>query len=237
MPKKLIYEYIKEQFEKEGYELLSKEYINAHKKLYYICPVGHRHSIIWADWKQGHRCPYCFREGLDSERKLNLEFVRVEFEKEGYILLTTKYKNSKQKLSYICPKGHKHDISWSKWQYERRCPTCAIINNIGSGNPNWKGGISKEPYCQDWTKDLKEYVKERDGHKCMNLYCFKKKGIAGRLSVHHIDYNKKTCGPENLITVCNSCNSMANYDRDWHQEWYQTILNKRYGYIYEKEKE
>lgn len=220
---KPIIEEIEKLFKKENYTLLTKKYINCVQKLYYICSNDHRSSITWSDWRVGKRCLHC--AGLV---KLNLEFIRSEFKKENYILLTKKYKNAFQKLDYICPKEHKHSINWNKWQQGKRCPTCAIVNNSGPGNPNWKGGISKEPYCQDWTKDLKNYVKERDGHKCMNPYCFKR---SNKLVVHHIDYNKKSCGPENLITVCSSCNSMANKDRDWHQEWYQTILNKRYGYV------
>lgn len=49
MSKKLTYEFVKEQFGREGYELLSKEYVNNCTKLFYICPKGHKHSISW-DW-------------------------------------------------------------------------------------------------------------------------------------------------------------------------------------------
>ena len=45
--RKLTYEFVKEQFEKEGYTLLSEKYINCFTKLDYICPKGHKHSISW----------------------------------------------------------------------------------------------------------------------------------------------------------------------------------------------
>ena len=54
----------------------------------------------------------------------------------------------------------------------------------------------------------------------------------GRLSIHHIDYDKKNCHPSNLITVCIGCNGRANTDRDWHKSWYQTIMSKKFGYKY-----
>jgi len=54
-------------------------------------------------------------------RKLTVEFIKSEFEKEGYQLLTKEYRNSKQKLEYICPKGHRDKISWSNWQQGGRC--------------------------------------------------------------------------------------------------------------------
>lgn len=101
---------------------------------------------------------------------------------------------------------------------------------VGENNPNWKGGISCEPYCQVWSdKEYKESIKQRDYHTCQNPYCYKK---AKRLHIHHVDYNKKNCGPDNLITVCVGCNSRANKDREWHTAWYQIIMNHKYGYVY-----
>lgn len=93
-------------------------------------------------------------------------------------------------------------------------------------NPNWKGGISCEPYCFEWSfKEFKDYIKERDGNQCLNPDCF---GNIYQLVVHHINYNKKNCEPANLIALCRSCNSRANKDREWHEDWYKAIIYKRY---------
>lgn len=103
---------------------------------------------------------------------------------------------------------------------------------VGKNNPNWKGGISCEPYCQVWSdKEYKESIKERDNYTCQNPYCYR---TTKRLNVHHINYDKKNCGPDNLITLCVGCNGRANKDREWHTAWYQTIMNYRQGYSYEK---
>jgi len=118
--KKLTYEFVKNSFEKEDYVLLSTEYINAHKKLNYICPQGHKHSICWNHWKSSKRCPYCA-----NNIKPTIEFVRSEFEKENYKLLTTEYINNEQKLDYICPNGHQHNISWGSWISGHRCIYCS----------------------------------------------------------------------------------------------------------------
>jgi len=120
MTKKLTYEFVKTQFEKENYKLLSKEYKNAHQKLSYICPVGHRHKISWNKWSQGKRCYYCF-----GAVKLNINFVREEFKKDGYELLTGEYINSKQKLRYICPNNHEHSVIWESWKAGTRCSICS----------------------------------------------------------------------------------------------------------------
>ncbi len=55
--------------------------------------------------------------------------------------------------------------------------------------------------------------------------CF---GNIHRLSVHHIDYVKKNCGPENLITLCASCDSRANKDRKWHTARYEALIYRRH---------
>ena len=225
---KLSMDFIKSEFAKDGYQLLSTEYKNSQQKLDYICPNGHQHSIKWNDWQQGYRCLYC-----SGRAKLTLDFIKSEFEKDGYQFLTTEYKNAFQKLNFVCPNGHKHSIKWSDWQQKHRCPTCAIINKSGSNSTSWKGGISFEPYCHIWKdREYKSDIRDRDSNQCLNPYCDSKN--PEDLTIHHIDYNKKNCAPQNLITVCRSCNARANYDRKWHTEWYRTILSKRYNYNLEK---
>jgi hypothetical protein len=123
MSKRLTYEFVKTEFEKEDYILLSKEYKNNHTKLDYMCPNGHEHSITWNKWQTGKRCPYCA-----GNAKLTIEFVRKSFESEGYILLSNSYVGNKTKLRYICPIGHKGAITWDNWKQGRRCTKCA--NNV-----------------------------------------------------------------------------------------------------------
>lgn len=122
MGKKLTIEFIRAEFVKEGYKLLTKVYKNAHQKLDYTCPEGKRHNISWTCWQRGHRCS-CY----SNSTKLTIEFVREEFRKEDYILLSNEYINSKMKLDYICSsfEKHHHSITWSDWKSGYRCPYCA----------------------------------------------------------------------------------------------------------------
>lgn len=94
----------------------------------------------------------------------------------------------------------------------------------GPAHSQWKGGVSYEPYCVIWTdKEYKDSIKIRDDYKCQNPFCEK-----GRpLRVHHINYIKKDCRPNNLITLCASCNTKANKDREWHTSFYREILRRR----------
>jgi len=73
-------------------------------------------------------------------------------------------------------------------------------------------------------KEFKDSIKKRDNYECQNKYCC---GKSKRLVVHHIDYNKKNCSTDNLITLCNSCNSRANANRGWHKEYYGKIIIDR----------
>ena len=222
--KKLTYEFVKEQFEKDGYTLSTTEYINGKQKLRYICPKGHHHFICWYKWQQGQRCPYCA-----GVIKLTIEFIESEFAKEGYLLLTKEYINNNQKLFYICSSGHKHKIKWAHFRDGHRCPYCYYLKlsleRFGEHNPAWQGGISCEPYCDVWLdKDFKESILERDNHQCQNPDCW---GTSERLTIHHINYVKKNCQPENLITLCNSCNARANKNRKWHKAFYRIAMEKK----------
>lgn len=281
MPKKLTYEFVKGEFEKRGYNLLTDSYTNSTTKLDYICPNGHTHSINWKEFRRGHGCPYCagkiqpiideirksfevegytllstvyvnnktklrYRCPKGHEYSINwnnwnagyrcyfcngnmpdtLQVVRESFEREGYILLNDVYRNSRQCLFYICPEGHEGKTNWHHWKRGVRCKECFYINNSGSKHYNWKGGKSFEEYCAVWKdKDYKQDIRERDGNRCLNPYCYSKS--PEDLTIHHINYDKKDCHPKNLITVCRSCNSRANTDRKWHKAWYHAIMYRR----------
>ena len=228
MRKKPTIEFIQDSFKNNNYECLTKVYINNKRKLEYICPEGHRDNISWNSWQNGHRCKKCASKKVSNAQKNDWEIIKKSFSDAGWLLLSTEYIGAHGKLDCICPLGHVQTKTWNKWNRGQRCFKCVVLNNSGCNSVHWKGGISKEPYCQDWTRDLKDFVKERDGYKCMNPDCWGKDDM---LHVHHINYNKKSCGPENLITVCRSCNTRANKDRNWHEAWYKAILHRRYNYI------
>jgi len=222
MGNKLSHDYIRDQFNSRGCVLLSKEYTNNKQKLDYICPNGHVHSMAWYHWQEGHGCPECLAVENSKRFRLDFDIVKDSFTKAGYILLTTRYINANQQLEYICSAGHKHFMTWNNWSKGHRCPSCDLLARSGDNHWNWKGGISCEPYCDVWTdKEYKKSILERDGNKCQNPGC---RRTSKRLTIHHIDYVKKHCDPQNLITLCNSCNSRANHGRDRHEKFYKDIM-------------
>ena len=227
-------EYVRKKYEERGWELESIEYINAHTKLDHICSRGHAGSMTFGNFIAGSDCRVCANEKLSLKFRNDIEYIRAKVEERGWEFKGDKYINNKTKFDFICDKGHKGSMTWDSFRTGCDCLLCyrekLSINMSGEKHPNWKGGISCDPYCDAWAdKEYKKSIKERDGYRCQNPYCSCNGGI---LCIHHIDFNKKNCNPNNLITVCNSCNSFANYDRDWHIAWYQTLMNHKHGYIY-----
>ena len=207
MNKKLTIEFIRDQFQKEGYTLLTGEYKNNSQKLEYICPEGHKGTISWNNWTSGKRCLEC-----SGNKKHTNEFITKEFMKEGYILLTEEYINAHQKLNYICPKGHKGSISWHNWDANKRCRKCYSENNRGKSNPNYKSGLTdkeRELNKNRFRSDLenKKWIKlilKRDNYTCQR--CGK---IGGNLEAHHIENwaNRPELRYEidNGVTLCKEC--------------------------------
>jgi quercetin dioxygenase-like cupin family protein len=68
----------------------------------------------------------------------------------------------------------------------------------------------KADYPREFRK-LKIEIKKRD--KCCQL-CKNVKG----LEIHHINYDKKDCDPDNLIALCKRCHTLTHYQRGfWEQ--------------------
>lgn len=120
---RMDYDIIVKDFHSKGYKITypaKDEYDAAYKqKIEYECPNGHRHSIRYSDFKNGHGCPEC--AGL---LKHEYDNVKKSFMDEGYRLISTEYKNSKTNLEYECPNGHKHSIRYNDWSNGVRCGVC-----------------------------------------------------------------------------------------------------------------
>lgn len=221
--RKLTLKYVKDYIERFEYNCLSKEYKNAGSKLELQCPEGHIYESTWAIFQQGYRCSKCA-----GNKKKTIEEVKEYIKQFGYTCLSEEYKGNFQKLKIRCSKEHIYKTSWSIFKQGNRCPKCKYINKHSGPNCHfWKGGISAEPYCDVWSdQDYKQSIKDRDRNVCLDPCCSKN---SKRLAIHHIDYKKKNCHPLNLITLCNSCNGKANFDREWHTAWYQAIIYRRYN--------
>lgn len=91
----------------------------------------------------------------------------------------------------------------------------------GEKSPFWRGGININKYPRDWTKTLKRSIRERDNYVCR--ICNATQNDA-TFQVHHIDYNKLNCNPNNLITLCRSCHSRTNHNRKFWIKYFKNTL-------------
>lgn len=132
----------------------------------------------------------------------------------------------REKLSKI--RGHRNFREGCKHTEETKKKMSESAKRVGTGKWNkgenschWLGGISFEPYTVDWTETLKRSIRERDHYTCR--MCGKQQEEEA-FSVHHIDYNKNNCSPENLITLCRSCHAKTNSNREYYLEYFQKLL-------------
>lgn len=166
----------------------------------------------------------CIKKFGDKEEGLKISRTLKQYHKDNPGLLVGK-NNPMFGKTYICSEEKKNNIAVSlieKYKnIEERIRVSCTHQNIG--REEWIGFIGDEPYCQEFKKELKDFIKERDSHRCQNPDCWK---TNNKLCIHHIDYDKKNCKIENLITTCLSCNARANSNREYWEALYKDIVVK-----------
>lgn len=106
--------------------------------------------------------------------------------------------------------------SWSD-EVRKKISVSRKGKHSGENHWNWKGGITHFPYSVDWNKTLRISIRERDKYTCQ--LCREKQGDYA-FDIHHIDYDKKNCNPENLVTLCRSCHAKTNNDRSYWIDYF-----------------
>jgi transcriptional regulator with XRE-family HTH domain len=82
-----------------------------------------------------------------------------------------------------------------------------------------------------WNSKLRLKIRTRDGFKCKLCGCSDSEHrikYHHPLTVHHIDYDKKNCKDENLISLCKSCHAKTNENRPF---WYKILSNLMRGIL------
>jgi hypothetical protein len=137
--------------------------------------------------------------------------------------------NKKEWIKKECPICKKAffitpSISARRTHCSFQCRNIAMADGRGKRENcyNWRGGISFEPYPYDFTNELRELIRKRDNYKCQICGCPQEECLR-KLSVHHIDYDKKNLNPDNLISLCIKCHIKTNYNR----EHYIVLFNER----------
>jgi len=100
-----------------------------------------------------------------------------------------------------------------------------IGQRLGSKNPAWLGGKSFEKYGMEFNNKLREKIRQRDNYKCQMCWTTEN-DVDHKLSVHHIDYDKKNNSENNLILLCRKCHSKTNFTREDWQIHFQELFKK-----------
>lgn len=108
----------------------------------------------------------------------------------------------------------------------------------GEKNYGWNNGSSFEPYGIEFNKQLKKFIKERDGCCMLCKVGFEDlKLLKRRIHIHHINYDKQCNFSQNLISLCNKCHTKTNVDREIWTKHFQSLLKERYDYQYSEKGE
>lgn len=59
-----------------------------------------------------------------ENQRTNFNFIKSEFLKKGYVIISENYINNKTPIEYICNKGHKVSITWNSWLRGCGCYIC-----------------------------------------------------------------------------------------------------------------
>ena len=106
-----------------------EEYKNNTSKFLLQCSDNkdHQFEFCYAYLKDGLRCPYCF-----GNKHNDIDFIREEFLKRNYILISTKYTDAHTKLEYICNKHPQkiQSISWNNFKNNKGCRQCGNEKRI-----------------------------------------------------------------------------------------------------------
>ena len=182
------------------------------------CKADWTKSIPWED-RVGHEWASQFRAKMS---KLSTENNPSTFpgvgEKIGASLSAYLQENPRtgEKNPFFGQKHAQHTIdhlrtskkgkrAYNQEQYEK-----AVKNTRrGENHHNWNGGSSYGPYGSEFTRELKQQIKE--SYKFICQLCDQE---SDKLDIHHIDYNKKNNALDNLIPLCKTCHGQTNYNRD-----------------------
>lgn len=140
-PRRTPFSVVKKAFSDRGYILVSENYVNSQTPLLYICRE-HFHKdtkMTYSSIRSGNGCKYCARVG-----KHDIDEIREEFKKRGYLLLTKVYENTMSPLEFECEKhpGIVSKVSYSNFKsLGQGCNFC-------SGNLRYDLGMAKEVFKQ-----------------------------------------------------------------------------------------
>lgn len=170
---------------------------------------------------------------LNHLKRFNIKIRTISESRKGK--LNPNYIDGRTNKKYNCIDCDKEISETSALYGQGRCHSCEnkrrhdlnIINVKEENNPNYIHGKAYEPYSSKFNESLKELIRNRDNRKCQLCGCPEIE-CNRKLDVHHIDYDKKNCKKENLISLCIKCNYKVNFNRDYWFSYFTYIMENSY---------
>ena len=185
-----------------GHNNRGMEFSEEHKK-----KIGQANSI-----SQKGRVPW--NKGLSKETDIRV--CHSEEAKEKIKKNNAKYWEGKRRDLETNKKVSNTVLKlWTNPEYREK--------HEGENHPQWSNGASFLPYTQDWTEDLKDSIRKRDGYRC-KICSLSQEEQGRKLDVHHIDYDKTNCDPYNLVSLCDSCHAKTGFG---NRETWRAYFHRR----------
>jgi len=112
--------------EREGHCLSTTFTDPAHKYLF-RCQKGHEWMESMVNIQKGSWCPTCYKQAFDEKEIKKIQELAQE---RGGRLLSTKYIDSRHKLTWECKKGHTWEALTGTIRSGSWCPKCAGVQKL-----------------------------------------------------------------------------------------------------------
>ena len=162
-------------YEKNGDLKPTDVIAGSHKKVWWICPKGHEYQASILNRNNGTNCPYCSgRSRLNNNNlKDNNPKLMLEWNYKKNILdPSTLASSSREKVWWVCDKGHEWEAVISNRVRGSNCPYCSGrlvlvgVNDLKTKNPKLASEWNYEK-----NGDLKPDMVKSSSHKLVWWKC------------------------------------------------------------------
>ena len=198
-------------------------------KIHKNCLVCGKEFYVCKSWSKKK---YCSKKCSGVAHRTKTKVICLVCKKEFYVevnelLSGKKYCSwgcyTKSKVGKKLTMEHKNKISCGLKERYANGYLSPLKGRYGKEASRWDGGLSFEIYPQEFDNDLKEQIRQRDNYTCQLCGIIQKK-LNRKLDVHHIDYIKKNCSRNNLISLCSPCNFKVNTNKNYWIGYFKGII-------------
>jgi hypothetical protein len=166
-------EFVKAEFEKRGYTLLTNHYVNAHKPLEYIC---NKHpdtiqNIVYNSLQQGCGCYYCGLEKRSEKQRLTYARIEEVATQHDITLVCSRAENERSNVIFICNRHPDLGMQFVNYndlqQGSTGCPYCRKERTSGRNSFLYKGKtLYPSQYVRSYLTEWKKEVAAKSGYVC-----------------------------------------------------------------------